>query len=554
MTAADLIRIVVALFFILVGCGVYRWLLPRLSRTAKLVAHLTLAAQVFALGVALFIEPASSADERLWHLDREWNIPSTLASTQLALVGGVALMSAWLSRAQPAWKRLYYLGIALVFLLLAYDEYFEAHEFTTGWAANFTMLGGIVVAATLLVMWRSPRHSWIWHLSFLAGLALCAGGGLLIETQCFRPVFAAIGHCDKHYWLEEPLEFLGGWLALVAMLGQFSRLSPSSRIQRWLVVFPALWLLMLSLPEAIDHIERYTTRAKPAAVAFESGMHLRGYFSESLPPFRWDERGDLDGARLHLFFSPTRLDVDGMGFAELGYSIHVIDQENGDSVHKRDKYAHRRHLLAGPGAWLTYRQGFDLRLPQLQSNRAFWIVLSLWRNVDGAYFKDKILKSDHHLLSETQVVLDEFVVPAAASDAPRDPIAHFDNGFILESVGLPEAARRGEDLPIVFGWRSEADGRIDHAQFLHLGHMESGEWTVFDGPPLGPRLPTRLWYDGLADSESWHVPLPAEMAPGRYALFSGLYRESDKERVPAKSGEGVYFLDARVPLGSLQIE
>ena len=91
-------------------------------------------------------------------------------------------------------------------------------------------------------------------------------------------------------------------------------------------------------------------------------------------------------------------------------------------------------------------------------------------------------------------------------------------------------------------------------QFLHLGHESSGEWWVYDQQPLGARLPTRLWYKGLADSETWQVPLPADLAPGRYRVFTGLYRTRDLERIPANDAGGSPFPDARVPLGSLTIE
>ena len=91
-------------------------------------------------------------------------------------------------------------------------------------------------------------------------------------------------------------------------------------------------------------------------------------------------------------------------------------------------------------------------------------------------------------------------------------------------------------------------------QFLHFSHEESGEWWVYDQQPLGPRLPTRLWYSGLADSEIWQVPLPADLAPGRYTIFTGLYRTRDQQRVPASDSEGKSWLDARVRLGILTID
>jgi hypothetical protein len=187
-------------------------------------------------------------------------------------------------------------------------------------------------------------------------------------------------------------------------------------------------------------------------------------------------------------------------------------------------------------------------------NHAYGIVLTLWRNENGTYKPLKILESDHPLLEDTQVVLNERVWRDRSTAASGDPLAIFDNGFVLDAWEAPETARAGELLTLRFSWRSDADGKEDQAQFLHLGHTESGEWWVYDQAPLGARLPTRLWYKGMADSEIWRVPLPADLAPGRYSVFSGLYRMRDKERIPAHELSGDYFLDARVQLGHLVIE
>ena len=84
--------------------------------------------------------------------------------------------------------------------------------------------------------------------------------------------------------------------------------------------------------------------------------------------------------------------------------------------------------------------------------------------------------------------------------------------------------------------------------------VESGAWFVYDQEPLGSRLPTHLWYRGLADSETWQVPLPADLAPGQYRVFTGIYRTRDRQRVPATDANGTPFINARVPLGTLIIE
>ncbi len=197
----------------------------------------------------------------------------------------------------------------------------------------------------------------------------------------------------------------------------------------------------------------------------------------------------------------------------------------------------------------------EVEIPkQAPVNRALWIVLTHWREQDNDFVRQKALASNHQLLNDTQVVLDELVLPAVPAAASTDPLAEFDTGFILEAVSLPESAQAGETLSIPFAWRSDENGQEDHAQFLHLGHEDSGEWWVFDQPPLGSRLPTRLWYSGLADSETWQVPLPADLASGPYTVFTGLYRISDLERVAAQNAAGTSWVDGRVLLGALILE
>ncbi|MCY3979347.1 MAG: hypothetical protein OXG23_14715 [Chloroflexi bacterium] len=89
---------------------------------------------------------------------------------------------------------------------------------------------------------------------------------------------------------------------------------------------------------------------------------------------------------------------------------------------------------------------------------------------------------------------------------------------------------------------------------MHFIHDELGGQWGYDQQPLGARLPTRLWYSGLADTEIWQVPIPTDLAPGTYKVYTGLYRASDLERLPARDAAGKLFADARIPLGSIIIE
>ena len=535
-----LIRLFIFLLYALLSLFSYRLLMPDLVPTARRLAAFMLLAQVLTIAVAVDFRARLGLDEWLWDLNQDWNIPSAVASTQLALVGGVALLNAWRSKSAA---RLYLVAIGLVFLFLARDEYAAFHESYLGWERYYAALGAAVVVATLLVAVRSPRRAWKWHLCLLAGLAVSAAGALVIEQlrpQLQGPVCGNLGllrleGCLLTYEYEEALEFAGIWLALVAMLGQFSDLKPSPHphARRLLYGLPVIWILWL----IIDPFSHRQFLVQPDAIKFESQAQLHD--------FRIDSGEGTLVLQLH---SSTRR----RNHAALGYSIHLIDQVSGHSVAGRD--AHWCCQQGAQGDALIFQQRLAIKIPStIPVNRALWIVLTLWREGDGEFLRQKILSGNLQLLNDTQVVLGEWVLRADSPAASAAPLAAFDNGFALESVELPQSVQIGAMLSIPFTWRSETNGEEDLAQFLHFVHEASGEWWGYDQQPLGARLPTRLWYAGLADSETWRAPVPADLEPGRYAVFTGLYRARDLGRIPAKDAEGNPWQDGRALLGILSI-
>ena len=537
----------VFLLYLPVGLISFWAIFPRLSPTSRHLASAFLAAQLLVIVMSLGLHRSSSPGVYWWDLDTEGNIPTMLASAQLALVGSVALATAQVAKSQPVLRRLYFVGLGLVFLYLAVDEYHTVHESIRNWERFYAALGAVLVAATVLVAMNSSRRSWLWHACLLTGLAMSASGSLVIEQYrdemiCWSWEFLRLDKCLQFYHFEETLEFLGIWIVLVAMLGQFSDATSRPRllVRRAIYALPALWIILHVQVLLVDILE-LRLLAQPASIQFESRVHLLGY--------RIDGGGKFSVLRLY----PTVRNYD---YFNLGYSVHFVDQVNGNSVASRNKNADRTvdRLRISIHSY-NYPQLIEVSIPpQAPANRVLWVVLTLWREKDGDYVLQKILSSDHRLLSDTQVILDELIIPSPSSSSSADALANFDNGFSLDAVDLPEYARAGETLTIPFAWRSEEQGREDYIQFLHLGHQESGTWWVYDQQPLGPRLPTRLWYQGLADSEIWQVPLPSDLAPGRYTVFTGLYRTRDQQRVPVSDADGTPLLDARVPLGILTIE
>ena len=541
ISAHVMFRSILIMLYVVTG-GLVIWrLYPRLSSPAKYLASAMLVAQIvlvaFSLELLLPVEY-----QWVYDVDREWNIPTTVASTQLALVAAVALVTAWLARGRPLWHRFYLAAIALMFLYLARGEQFLVHEAIPNWQTVYWGVGAFVVTATFAVADNSPRSTRIWHVCLMGGLALTAISTVLLEyprltpncliyqqtpaTGCRMPV------------LEEALEFIGIWISLIGLLGQFSQAvsTPPLFVRRLLLAFPALWIL--AHPSLLPFVE-YQFVAQPTAIEYDGKISVRGY------------RIERDNESLTLAFFTSALSRRRHDM--LGYSVHLVDQQSGVSVAGADALINDQFLWRKME--VVYRQQIRVEIPpEAQPNRALWLVLTLWREEDGGYLPSTIAMSDRQELGQGQVVLSELVLTAETKTTGAEGQYVFDNGFALGRVELPSSAIAGASLPINFAWSSDADGGEDIVQFLHFYHEESGEWWVYDQRPLGPRLPTRLWYEGLADAETWEIPLPSDLAPGEYQIFTGLYRLRDSERLPASDATGKPFANAHVPLGRITIE
>ena len=91
MSTADLNRILVIALYLPICLLVYKGLFRRLSPLSKGLATFMLVAQVLVIALSMELNYQNGIQRWLWNLDGEYNIPATLASAQLALVGVVSL-------------------------------------------------------------------------------------------------------------------------------------------------------------------------------------------------------------------------------------------------------------------------------------------------------------------------------------------------------------------------------------------------------------------------------------------------------------------------------
>ena len=447
LSIESLIRIIIVALY-LPACLIVFWrLFPRLSPTGMRLASVMLVAQVLVIVLSQENVPIAEFERWFWDLDQERNIAATLASTQLALVGAVAFLATWLGRSQPTWQRLYLAGFGLVFLYLAQDEFFRVHEEIRNWQLYFIALGAVVVSATVVVAARSSQSNRSWYLCLLTGIAMSATGAIFVEHFRFPEVcddwgFLRNGRCLL-YNIEEPLEFLGIWLTLVAALGLFSIAVPRPRplIRRFLYVVPALWILMLRPPSPAPYFDlRFFHQT--ANVKFESGEELQAY------------RIDAEGRSIALqFFVSFDKRHD---YSQAQYVVHLVDQITGETIAAADDQSSSRQEwfisfyegTRNTHIW-THKHRIEVHVPaETPTNRAFWVALSLGRKKGDVYMRQKVISSDLPLLNETLVVLDERIAPAATAVSSSRPVADSGYGFSLVSAGMPEHAETGEIISI----------------------------------------------------------------------------------------------------------
>jgi len=147
------------------------------------------------------------------------------------------------------------------------------------------------------------------------------------------------------------------------------------------------------------------------------------------------------------------------------------------------------------------------------------------------------------------------LVERPATTTPQRPPQHtlvvkIGDGIQLAGYDVqPETLRPGEILYLQLHWQVKTAPAGDWTVFTHLlGRDASGGRTVVaghDSPPGEGSLPTPRWQAGWRLLDEYQIPLPADLAPGRYELAIGLYQPTGDHLPADPSG---------VNLGEVQIE
>jgi hypothetical protein len=186
-----------------------------------------------------------------------------------------------------------------------------------------------------------------------------------------------------------------------------------------------------------------------------------------------------------------------------------------------------------------------------------WLVLERWglqREYYDLPFQQQLLAQTDYV-SETQgiFILRSKADPQPLALEPAQPLeVNFGNlvrltGYTVE----PDQPASDVPLRLTLYWQALTRLPHDYTVFLHLRRPNGDTVAQADHRPLDNLYPTSLWPAGETIRESSYLSLPADLSPGDYELWVGLYLLETGERLPLQndaSGKNALLL------GVIQVE
>ena len=113
----------------------------------------------------------------------------------------------------------------------------------------------------------------------------------------------------------------------------------------------------------------------------------------------------------------------------------------------------------------------------------------------------------------------------------------------------PTDAAPGQPMSVMLVWKgNQTISASGYHVFVHLLSPEGALLAQSDGVPADRTRPTTGWLPGEFVSETRTLNLPADLQPGTYTLFAGMYLPATGDRLVTEA-----FPDGRVPLGMVRV-
>lgn len=124
------------------------------------------------------------------------------------------------------------------------------------------------------------------------------------------------------------------------------------------------------------------------------------------------------------------------------------------------------------------------------------------------------------------------------SDVPKEAVLDVNVADLIHLTGYAldgSALQPGGTLTVALNWQASAAPGENFVVFAHLLNEDDVLVAQRDAEPADGRFPTSAWPKGTTFSHSVSLQLPADLPPGDYRLFVGMYRWPSLERLPVLS-------------------
>lgn len=130
------------------------------------------------------------------------------------------------------------------------------------------------------------------------------------------------------------------------------------------------------------------------------------------------------------------------------------------------------------------------------------------------------------------------IVPTRSRAAPDNVLAELGDHIALVDVQVvPEQVQPGETVRFSVQWYvPRGEPGQDYTTLIHLGQPDQPPLATGDSPPLRGDYPTRAWGNGETINDVYALSIPAELQPGRYPVWIGMYDPLTGERLPVTVG------------------
>lgn len=107
------------------------------------------------------------------------------------------------------------------------------------------------------------------------------------------------------------------------------------------------------------------------------------------------------------------------------------------------------------------------------------------------------------------------------------------DGLALLGYDMPrDSVQPGEDIDLTLYWKTLAPQAGDYKVFAHLLDDGGKLWSQHDDRPVYGSYPMTEWQPGEVVPDRIKIELGADVPPGTYHVFVGMYDESTGERLP----------------------